>query len=81
MATHKTKADTASAVDALLFSLNHTAAAEINLLRAHESIDDPGRLLKWLAKDRATVRFSGMDDLAARKDAFQTVLRQWIRFV
>ena len=45
-----------------------------------ESIDDPDKLLKWLAKDRATVTFSGKDDIAARKPAVQAVLRQWIRF-
>jgi hypothetical protein len=134
MATHKTKADTTQAVDALLVSLNHPATPEIQMLRAvvcdvspsiqegvkwkapsfrldeyfatinlrekqgvgvvlhfgakvrdvaagPESIDDPDKLLKWLAKDRATVRFSGKDDIAARKSALQAVLRQWIRFV
>ena len=44
------------------------------------SIDDPGKLLTWLAKDRATVRFSGLDDIVARKQAFRAVLRQWIRY-
>jgi hypothetical protein len=133
MAMHKTKADTTSAVDALLLSLNHPANEEIKMLRdivcevspsiqegvkwkapsfrvdeyfatinlrekqgvgvvlhfgakvrdvaaGPESIDDPDKLLKWLAKDRATVTFSGKDDIAARKPAFQAVLRQWIRF-
>ena len=45
------------------------------------SIDDPGKLLTWLGQDRATVRFTGVDDIAARKEAFQAVLRQWIRCV
>ena len=134
MTAHKSKADTAQAVDVLLSSLKHPATAEIQMLRAivcevspsiqegvkwnapsfrvdeyfatinlrekqgvgvvlhfgakvrdvaagRESIADPDRLLKWLAKDRATVSFSGKDDIAARKPAFQAVLRQWIRFV
>ncbi len=134
MATHKSRADTAQAVDVLLSSLNHPANEEIQALRhlicevspsiqegvkwnapsfrvdeyfatinlrekqgvgvvlhcgakvrdvaaGHASIDDPDKLLKWLTQDRATVRFSGADDLAARKPAFQAVLRQWIRFV
>ena len=133
MTAHKSKADTAQAVDVLLSSLKHPATAEIQTLRAivcevspsiqegvkwktpsfrvdeyfatinlrerqgvgvvlhfgakvrdvaagPESIDDPDKLLKWLAKDRATVTFSGKDDIAARKPAFQAVLRQWIRF-
>ena len=134
MTAHKSKADTAQAVDVLLSSLKHPATAEIQMLRAivcevspsiqegvkwnapsfrvdeyfatinlrekqgvgvvlhfgakvrdvaagRESIADPDRLLKWLARDRATVRFSDKDDIAARKPAFQAVLRQWIRFV
>jgi hypothetical protein len=134
MAAHKTRADTAQAVDTLLLSLGHPASQEIQALRrlicevspsiqegvkwnapsfrvdeyfatvnlrekqgvgvvlhfgakvrdiaaGPASIDDPGMLLTWLAKDRATVKFSGMDDIAARKAAFQGVLRQWIRFV
>lgn len=133
MTAHKSKADTAQAVDVLLSSLKHPATAEIQTLRAivcevspsiqegvkwnapsfrvdeyfatinlrerqgvgvvlhfgakvrdvaagPESLDDPDKLLKWLAKDRATVTFSGKDDIAARKPAFQAVLRQWIRF-
>ena len=133
MATHKSKADTTQAVDALLSSLNHPATREIQLLRqlicevspsiregvkwnapsfrvteyfatinlrekqgvgvvlhfgakvrevalGPDSIDDPGKLLAWLAQDRAMVRFTGVDDIAARKEAFQAVLRQWIRY-
>jgi hypothetical protein len=134
MATHKTRADTTQAVDAMLSSLNHPAAREIQLLRqlicavspsiqegikwnapsfrvteyfatinlrekqgtsvvlhfgakvrqvaaGPGSIEDPGKLLTWLAQDRAMVRFTGVDDIAARKEAFQAVLRQWIRYV
>lgn len=133
MTAHKSKADTAQAVDVLLSSLKHPATAEIQMLRAivrevspsiqegvkwkapsfrvdeyfatinlrekqgvgvvlhfgakvrevalgPDSIDDPGKLLAWLAQDRAMVRFTGVDDIAARKEAFQAVLRQWIRF-
>ena len=58
----------------------HFGAKVRDVAAGQESIADPDRLLKWLAKDRATVRFSGKDDIAARKPAFQAVLRQWIRF-
>jgi Domain of unknown function (DU1801) len=45
------------------------------------SIDDPHKLLKWLAKDRASIEFTGMNDVLERCDAFQSVLRQWIAYV
>jgi hypothetical protein len=59
----------------------HFGAKVRDVAAGQESIADPDKLLKWLAKDRATVGFSGKDDIAARKPAFQAVLRQWIRFV
>ena len=59
----------------------HFGAKVRDVAAGPESIDDPDKLLKWLAKDRATVTFSGKDDIDARKPAFQAVLRQWIRFV
>ncbi len=59
----------------------HFGAKVRDVAAGPESIDDPDKLLKWLAKDRATVSFSGKDDIVARKQAFQAVLRQWIRFV
>ncbi len=58
----------------------HFGAKVRDVAATQESIADPDKLLKWLAKDRATVRFSGKDDITARKQAFQAVLRQWIRF-
>jgi hypothetical protein len=44
-------------------------------------IDDPEGLLKWLAKDRAIVTFSGVDDVWARKAAAERIVRQWIKHV
>ncbi|MEY2837969.1 MAG: hypothetical protein RJB60_268, partial [Pseudomonadota bacterium] len=41
-------------------------------------IDDPGHLLKWLAKDRAMIVFKDMDGFMARKTAFECIIRQWI---
>jgi hypothetical protein len=46
-----------------------------------ESISDPSNLLKWLAKDRATVNFESLSDLKNKKTAFQSLLRQWIAHV
>lgn len=42
------------------------------------TIKDPKKLLKWLGKDRAMVEFADADDVAAKKAAFQAIVRQWI---
>jgi hypothetical protein len=42
------------------------------------SIEDPERLLEWLAKDRAMVTFTGVDDVRAKESALQRLVRQWI---
>jgi hypothetical protein len=44
-------------------------------------IDDPEKLLTWLARDRATMVFKGMDDLNAKKAAFVGIIRSWIAYV
>ncbi|HYW56007.1 MAG TPA: DUF1801 domain-containing protein [Polaromonas sp.] len=44
-------------------------------------IDDPQKLLKWLAQDRATVVFKDMSDFNAMKAAFLGVIRSWIAYV
>ncbi len=58
----------------------HFGAKVRDVAAGPDSIVDPDKLLKWLTKDRAMVKFAGLDDIAARKEAFQAVLRQWIRF-
>jgi len=45
------------------------------------AIDDPGQLLTWLGKDRATIVFRDLDDLTARRAAFERLLRSWITYV
>jgi len=45
------------------------------------AIADPEHLLKWLAKDRAIVAFRDMADFLARKSAFESLVRDWIRYV
>jgi hypothetical protein len=42
------------------------------------AIDDPDKMLRWLAKDRATIVFEGLADFRARKAAFERIIRQWI---
>lgn len=44
-------------------------------------IADPGALLEWLGKDRASVKFRDGKDIAARGPAFAAVIRQWLAFV
>jgi hypothetical protein len=44
-------------------------------------IDDPGKLLKWLGKDRAMVAFGDMKEIEAKGPALQVLLRQWIAYV
>lgn len=44
-------------------------------------IDDPERLLKWLAQDRAAVVFKDLNDFNAKKAAFLGVIRSWIAYV
>ena len=45
------------------------------------AIADPGKLLKWLGKDRAMVVFADKNDLKARKAGFAKIIRQWVAYV
>jgi hypothetical protein len=45
------------------------------------AIADPDALLKWLAKDRASITFRDLNDIAAKRSAFADIIRQWIRYV
>ncbi len=44
-------------------------------------IADPAQLLHWLGADRAQIRFRDAADIAARREAFVSLLREWIRAV
>jgi hypothetical protein len=44
-------------------------------------IDDAGKLLKWLGKDRAMVEFGSMSEIETKRLALQSLLRQWIAYV
>ena len=44
-------------------------------------LKDPKNLLKWLAKDRATIEFEDVDDLKSKMRAVEQILRQWIKYV
>ena len=45
------------------------------------AIDDPTKLLKWLAKDRAAVVFENLEDFETRRTAFEQIVQQWIGYV
>lgn len=45
------------------------------------AIEDPTQLLKWLAADRASVRFASADDFESKKTAFQRLIRNWVKHV
>lgn len=45
------------------------------------TIEDPQRLLKWLAPDRASVRFASLEDFKSRQSAFELLVRSWVRHV
>jgi hypothetical protein len=44
-------------------------------------IDDPNGLLKWLGKDRATLKFRDMPTIKANGPALVAIVRQWIAHV
>jgi len=45
------------------------------------TIEDPAAMLEWLARDRATLKFRDLQDVAVRRAAFTLLLRQWIEHV
>lgn len=44
-------------------------------------INDPDKLLKWLANDRAAIEFTDAAELKNKRGAFEEILRQWIKHV
>jgi len=44
-------------------------------------VEDPEGLLQWLAKDRALIAFTGLEEIQARGPALEALIRQWVRFV
>ncbi len=56
----------------------HTGA-KVNPGARHIDVDDPEKLLKWAAADRASVTFSSPSDVDEKLAGFVAVLKQWIR--
>jgi hypothetical protein len=57
----------------------HFGAKVRDVSAGKERIQNPDGLLKWVAKDRATVEFKDAKDVKARAPALQAILLQWIR--
>jgi hypothetical protein len=55
--------------------------AKVRDLPPNFTIDDPAGILKWLAKDRATLDFKDLKHLKANQPALEHILRQWLTFV
>ncbi len=56
--------------------------AKVNDISASGVVfDDPRGLLKWLAKDRATIKFHDMKSIRANGNALAEIVRQWITYV
>ncbi len=59
----------------------HLGAKVKKLPAGGVAIADPGKLLKWLGKDRAMVVFTDKNDLKAKKAGFAKIIRQWVAYV
>jgi hypothetical protein len=55
--------------------------AKVRSTQVTPAIADPTALLRWLAPDRAVVRFADEADFAGKREAFAELLRQWIEHV
>lgn len=55
----------------------HTGA-KVKSTTSEIKIDDPADLLHWITKDRCTATFADMEDVKAKADTLQAVVRQWI---
>ncbi|MBL8186933.1 MAG: DUF1801 domain-containing protein [Acidobacteria bacterium] len=71
-------------------TVNLRAAAGVLLVLHHgaksqkestlpDTIADPAQLLKWLARDRATILFSSAEDFASKQKPFQKLIKQWVK--
>lgn len=45
------------------------------------AVHDPAGLLKWLARDRATVKFADVAAIREQQAVFEAVIREWISLV
>jgi len=63
--------------DAVLVILHKGAKVKDNSTTGL-AISDSAGLLKWLAKERAMVRFGDMEAIESNRAAFENIVREWI---
>jgi len=59
----------------------HLGAKKRANTTVRDTFTDAGSLLEWLAKDRASVKFTNLKEVEAKRPAFVEVIRQWIKHV
>ena len=59
----------------------HFSAKVRSLPAGGMALRDPGKLLRWLAKDRAMIVFTDKKDLAMRKDHLAAIVREWTTWI
>lgn len=63
----------------VLVVLHHGAKAHPEAT-LNQTIKDESALLTWMAADRAVVSFESVEDFAANRTAFVTLIRQWAAY-
>lgn len=59
----------------------HLGAKVRTDINARIDIKDPNKLLQWLGKDRASVKFAIMQETTANETAFRGVISQWLKYL
>lgn len=59
----------------------HLGVKKRRRIHGHPLLEDPRRLLCWLADDRAMVQFADAKDVARRSAAFLALAKQWVHFL
>ncbi|MGH8052016.1 MAG: DUF1801 domain-containing protein [Arenimonas sp.] len=56
----------------------HLGAKVRTDIKGRIAIEDPNKLLQWLGKDRASVKFGSMQDIKNKETTFRNIISQWI---
>jgi hypothetical protein len=59
----------------------HLGAKKRDASVPRTAIPDPGSLLEWLGKDRASASFDGLEAIDAHRLALADIIRHWIKYV
>ena len=57
----------------------HTGAKKKAAATDDLAVEDPEGLVRWLAKDRGMVTLGQGDEVAAKRHAFEELVRSWLR--